>query len=143
MSAAEYLELIDRRFSNPAIADTVRRVAFDGSSRHPGFLLPSIRDGLAAGKPVAGLALVEALWARMCASTREDGSVITANDPHWDMLTERAKAARHRATEWLEMPQIYDDPAAHPRFASTFAAWLSAIYDDGVEMTVQKYLDQS
>ena len=143
MSAAEYLELIDRRFSNPAIADTVRRVAFDGSSRHPGFLLPSIRDGLAAGTPVAGLALVEALWARMCASTREDGSVITANDPHWDMLTERAKAARHRATEWLEMPQIYGDLAAHPRFASTFAAWLSAIYDDGVEMTVQKYLDQS
>ena len=79
----------------------------------------------------------------MCASTREDGSVITANDPHWDMLTERAKAARHRATEWLEMPQIYGDLAAHPRFASTFAAWLSAIYDDGVKMTVQKYLDQS
>ena len=143
MSAPEYLELIDRRFSNPAIADTVRRVAFDGSSRHPGFLLPSIRDGLASGTAVEGLALVEALWARMCAGTREDGSMIEANDPHWDMLSERAAAARHNATAWLQMPQVYGDLAAHTRFAGAFAAWLSAIYDDGVEVTVKKYLDRS
>ena len=70
----EYLDLIDRRFSNDAIIDTVRRVAFDGSARHAGFILPSIRDGLATGKSVEGLALVEAAWARMCEGTRENGS---------------------------------------------------------------------
>ena len=142
ISAAEYLELIDKRFSNPAIADTVRRVAFDGSSRHPGFLLPSIRDGLASGAPVEGLALVEALWARMCAGTREDGSVIEANDPHWNMLLEQAAAARHTATAWLQMPQIYGDLAEHPRFADAFTRWLPSIYRDGVEMTVKRYLGQ-
>ena len=90
-----------------------------------------------------GLALVEALWARMCAGTREDGSMIEANDPHWDMLSERAAAARHNAMAWLQMPQIYGDLAAHTGFAGTFAAWLSAIYDDGVEATVKRYLDRS
>ena len=61
----EYVDLIEGRFANPEIRDTVRRVAFDGSSRHPGFVLPVIRDALKAGTPVEGLALVEALWARM------------------------------------------------------------------------------
>ena len=45
----QYFELIDTRFSNPAIVDTTRRVAFDGSSRQPGFVIPSIREGLKAG----------------------------------------------------------------------------------------------
>ena len=143
MTAAEYLELVDRRFSNPAIADTVRRVAFDGSSRHVGFIVPSIRDGLASGAPVEGLALVEALWARMCGGTREDGSVIRANDPHWDLLANQALAARQSASAWLEMPQIYGDLANHTRFADAFEIWLSGIYRDGVEATVKRYLDNS
>ena len=90
---ADYLDLIERRFANPMIVDTTRRVAFDGSSRHPGFILPSVRDGLAAGRPVDGLALVEALWARYCRGVTDDGAAIASNDPHWDVLTEAAAAA--------------------------------------------------
>ena len=70
-TAAQYLDLIDRRFSNPEIADTTRRVAFDGSSRQPGFLVPSIRDGLSKGVSINGLALATALWrATVWASAR-------------------------------------------------------------------------
>ena len=143
MTAAEYLELVDRRFCNLAIADTVRRVAFDGSSRHVGFLMPSIRDGLASGSPVEGLALVEALWARMCSGTREDGSVIMANDPHWDLLTERAAASRQDPKAWLQMPQIYGDITTHTRFVSAFECWLSSIHRDGVETAVKSFLENS
>ena len=81
MTPSDYVDLVERRFANPEIRDTTRRVAFDGSSRHPGFLHPIIRDALSVGAPIDGLALVEALWARMCAGTREDGSVIAPNDP--------------------------------------------------------------
>jgi len=143
MTSMEYLDVVDRRFANPAIADTVRRVAFDGSARHPGFLMPSIRDGLSSGAPVDGLALVEALWARMCAGTREDGSVIAANDPQWDMLNKQALLARQSAEAWLQMPQIYGDLASHSRFADAFARWLTEIYSRGVEATVMTYLDQT
>ncbi|CAN0605643.1 unnamed protein product, partial [Ectocarpus sp. 12 AP-2014] len=82
MSPRDYLELITQRFANPSIKDTTRRVAFDGFSRHTGFVLPTVRDALQAGADVTGLALVEALWARMCFGTREDGSTIDANDPN-------------------------------------------------------------
>ena len=74
-----YIDLIQTHFANPRIVDTTRRVAFDGSSRNPGFVIPSIKDGLNAGTPIVGLALVEAAWARMCAGTRENGSSIAPN----------------------------------------------------------------
>lgn len=141
LTATAYLAMIDRRFANPAIVDTVRRVAFDGSARHVGFLLPSVRDGLAAGTPVSGLALVEALWARMCAGKREDGSRIEANDPMWDMLTAAATTARHTPLAWLQMTRIYGDLANNPRFADAFADWLASLWQDGVEATVHRYID--
>ena len=107
-------------FSNPAIVDTTRRVAFDGSSRHPGFVLPILRDGLRTGAPVEGLALVEALWARMCEGTREDGSVIEPNDPFWDDLRTTAKAARDRPRTWLDQRRVYGDLVEAPRFVEAF-----------------------
>ena len=134
-----YLDLITRRFSNPAIVDTPRRVAFEGSSRHPGFVLPILRDGLGTGAPVEGLALVEALWARMCEGTREDGTVIEPNDPLWDTLKVTAKAARDRPGAWLEQRRFYGDLVEAPRFAKAFERWLDTIWSDGCEAALQAY----
>lgn len=141
MTPEQYVDLIDRRFSNPKIVDTTRRVAFDGSSRHTGFILPTLRDALETGGPIEGLALVEATWARMCEGTREDGSVIEPNDPLWDMLTRQAKAAREAPSVWLEMRQFYGNLADEPRFAETFARWLTLIYREGMEAALQRYVE--
>ncbi len=141
MTPASYIELIDRRFSNPKIIDTTRRISFDGSSRHPGFILPSVRDGLAAGTPVIGLALVEAAWARMCEGTREDGSVIEPNDPNWDKLTAVAREAREVPHKWLEMANIYGDLKDQPVFANAFTSWLELIYRDGMAAALARYLN--
>ena len=142
-SPAAYLDLITRRFSNPEIHDTTRRVAFDGSSRHPGFILPILRDALAAGAPISGLALTEALWARMCHGTREDGSPIDANDPIWSDLVTCAAHAREAPKVWLQQTQIYGDLAADARFASAFDAWLTEIWEHGTKAALSRYLDRT
>lgn len=136
-----YLDLIDGRFSNPEIRDTTRRVAFDGSSRHPGFIMPSIRDGLAAGKPVPGLALVSALWARYCTGVREDGSLVAPNDPNWELLQPAAVKAMENPALWLGMRQFYGDLGDNAGFAKEFSGWLTALHADGVEATLRFYLD--
>ncbi|MGB3245035.1 MAG: mannitol dehydrogenase family protein [Sulfitobacter sp.] len=141
MTPLAYVDLIDRRFANPEIRDTTRRVAFDGSSRHPGFLHPIIRDALAAGTPIEGLALVEALWARMCDGTREDGSVIEPNDPVWDTLVAAAKTAKDAPQTWIEQSQIYGDLGQNPRFSESFARWLRLIWSDGTEAALRGYLE--
>ncbi|MDI3335421.1 mannitol dehydrogenase family protein [Defluviimonas aestuarii] len=139
MTPAVYLDLIKSRFANPAIHDTTRRVAFDGSSRHTGFVLPILRDALAAGGPVKGLVLVEALWARMCAGVREDGSRIEANDPHWADLLAAANAARTCPRAWLEQSQFYGDLTDEAGFADAFDGWLRLIWSEGASAALAKY----
>ncbi|MGS4944698.1 mannitol dehydrogenase family protein [Meridianimarinicoccus sp. RP-17] len=140
MPAAEYIDLIATRFSNPAIVDTTRRVAFDGLGRHTGFILPTIQEALAADAPLDGLALVEAAWARMCAGTREDGSTIDPNDPAWDRLAPVALAARDDPAAWLAQRHVYGDLAAQPRFADAFVAALTTIWRDGMDAALAAYL---
>lgn len=135
-----YVDLVDERFSNPRIVDTTRRVAFDGSSRHPGFIIPTIRDGLAAATPIDGLALVEAAWARMCEGTREDGSVIEPNDPHWADLKATARIARTEPTAWLKQKQFYGDLSENAQFSAAFSHWLRMIWQDGMSVSLRAYL---
>lgn len=141
ISPSDYVELIVQRFSNPEIRDTTRRVAFDGSSRHPGFVLPSLRDGLNAGAPIEGLALVEALWARMCAGTREDGSAIDPNDPFWTDLVSAAHTAKGNPGGWLGMRNVYSDLGNDQVFAEAFNRWLALIWDKGTEAALSSYVE--
>lgn len=140
MTPEAYVDLIDSRFSNAEIIDTVRRVAFDGSSRQTGFILPTLRDALAAGDAFDGLALSQAIWARMCEGSREDGSTIEPNDPIWDNLHATAKAAKSNPQAWLEQRDLYGDLADHDAFKSRFAHWLALIWSDGVEAALTLYL---
>ncbi|WP_019955851.1 mannitol dehydrogenase family protein [Yoonia vestfoldensis] len=131
-----YIDLIARRFANPEIADTTRRVAFDGSSRHAGFIVPSIRDGLARGTPVAGLALVSAIWARYCLGRTEDGTPIAPNDPAWPALQAAALEAQSRPMAWLEQRSIYGDLKDAPRFAEAFVTAYQQLQTAGVQATI-------
>ena len=139
----EYLALIERRFANPRIIDTTKRVACDGSSRHPGFILPSIRERIAEGVSVDGLALVEALWARYCRGVREDSSVIEPNDPIWEDLLPRAEAAEKNPEIWLDLPSVFDDAVAGDAgFRESFSRHLKNIYAQGVSGAIQTYLER-
>ena len=140
MTPMQYLDLVSGRFANPKIHDTTRRVAFDGSSRHPGFVLPILRDALAAGGSIEGLALTEALWARMCAGTREDGSVIEANDPFWDALKQTALAAKDDPRVWLGQKATYGDLAGESAFADAFCRWLDMLWQDGARAVLRHYI---
>ena len=143
MTPLAYLDLIESRFANPRIVDTVRRVAFDGSARHTGFVLPIIREQLAQGGSVSGLALVEAIWARMCAGTREDGSEIEPNDPIWEDLSAAALAARTDPAAWLGQAQLYGDLAMAEPFARAFEHWLRLIWNEGCAAALTEYAGQS
>ncbi len=133
---SQYLSLVERRFANTAIHDTTRRVAFDGSSRHPGFLLPSLREAIQSGSDFAGLALAEALWARMCAGIREDGTEIEPNDPIWNELQATALIAKDDPQAWIRNQSIYGDLSSSDHFAELFAKWLVFIWGQGTRATI-------
>ncbi len=139
-TATEYLGSVKSRFANTAIHDTTRRVAFDGSARHPGFLLPSLRDALASGSSANGLALAEAFWCRMCAGIREDGSEISPNDPQWESLRKTALAAKADPELWLEQGLYCGDFGRGAHFSEAFAFWLNLIWQSGSRAAIAEYV---
>ena len=138
----DYRKLIERRFSNPRIGDTITRLAFDGSNRQPKFILPTVADRLKRGTSVTGLALVSAFWCRYCYGETESGKVIAANDPSWTRLQEAAKAANDDPTIFLEMHDIFGDLGREPAYAAAFARALQSLSMRGVRPTLSAYLTE-
>ena len=137
----DYRQLIERRFSNPKIGDTVARLCFDGSNRQPKFILPTVTDRLKSGSGFAGLTLVSALWCRYCFGESESGKVIAPNDPSWDRLQAAAKRSRDDPGAFLELGDIFGDLAHTPAYVEAFTSALTSLWTHGVRPTLQTYLD--
>jgi mannitol 2-dehydrogenase len=135
-----YYELIVRRFANPKIGDTIRRLCLDGSNRQPKFIIPSIADNLKATNKVSGLALASALWCRYCHGTTDSGQEIEPNDPNWERLQSQARKAKDAPAAWLEMKDIYGDTADARLFVEQFSAWLEMLSTLGTQAVLQRYL---
>ncbi|WP_425097668.1 mannitol dehydrogenase family protein [Tropicibacter sp. S64] len=138
-----YFDKIEERFSNPKIGDTIRRLCLDGSNRQPKFVIPALRDALAAGAKFDGLALECALWCRYCAGTTDSGAEIAPNDPNWDKLVPIAREAKTRPQAWLEQDAVYGDLAQNEAFAERFAHWLEALWKDGTKAVLTRYIESS
>lgn len=137
---ADYFTLIEQRFSNPKIGDTVRRLCLDGSNRQPKFIIPTIADRLKAGQGISGLALESALWCRYCHGTTDSGAIIEPNDPNWDRLQATARSAATDATAWLAMEDIYGEVGRNAQFANTFAVHLKTLWEVGARETLKRFL---
>ncbi len=138
-SIPAYLDLIVERFSNPEVADTIRRLCLDGSNRQPKFIVPSLRDTLAAGRVPEGLILLSALWCRYCAGVTDGGAAIAPNDPDWDALQARAKAAEDDPAQWLANAAVYGETGRDPRVIAAFARHLRALQADGTAAVLRAF----
>ena len=136
----DYYAKIVERFSNPEVADTERRLCLDGSNRQPKFIVPPLRDRLAAGQSCDGLALVSALWCRYCTGTSDKGTHIAPNDPNWEALQATALVAQGNPQAWLDQRTIYGDLADNPVFQKAFATQLARVRDEGCEAALRAYI---
>ncbi len=136
----DYFALCERRFANPKIGDTIRRLALDGSNRQPKFVIPSALDRVKRQQSVSGLSLVSALWCRYCYGETDSGAVIEPNDPNWDRLTAQARLAKADPKAWLAMTDIYGDLAHQPSFVAAFTNALTILWSIGTEATLERYL---
>jgi mannitol 2-dehydrogenase len=137
----DYFGLIERRFSNPKIADTIPRLAQDGSNRQPKFILPSTADRLSRGEDVIGLSLVSALWCHYLAGTTDSGKAIAFNDPNIERIQAAANAAKSDPTAFLDLKDIFGGVAASVLFRKRFANALASLQQNGTRATLRLYLE--
>ncbi|MBY3172670.1 mannitol dehydrogenase family protein [Rhizobium laguerreae] len=140
-SLADYFALIEHRLLNPKIADTIPRLAQDGSNRQPKFILPSTLDNLRQGRDVVGLALVSALWCRYFAGTTDSGKDIVFNDASAERLHAAALKAKDDPSAFLVFDDIFGDVAKSELFRKRFTHALKTLWEKGTRETLQLYLD--
>ena len=111
-----YIATLFERFSNAAIADTLARLAVDASDRIPKFVLPTIRDNLAAHRSVTCGAAVVAHW-RTCLARTE-----RVNDALAEVLI--PLASHHDPMQFICYEPVFGDLANSAEFV---AAYLTAV----------------
>ena len=147
---AAYKSALIERFANPALPHRTQQIAMDGSQKLSQRLLGTIRDNLAAGRPIAFGALAVAGWMRYVSGVDEGGRVIEVSDPMADEFARIAESHRGDATQLagglLGLRAIFGDYLpADPRFVGLVTAWLSSLLADGAARTVARAVrgDQS
>ena len=135
----DYLTTCARRFSNPALGDTVARLCQDASNRLPKFVLPTVSDALECGAPIEGLALEIAFWSRFCATAADSG--IELQDLRSDQLTSAARAARNDPMAFLGLSEIFGDLGRSKPWTETFSRQLEAVSSRGPREALHRFFD--
>ena len=126
-------ELVER-FANPHVRDTIARLCAESSDRIPKWLLPVIRERLAAGGGVDRAAAVVASWARYAEGVDERGAPIEVVD----RLAERVTAnARGGPDAFIGDRGLFGDLAEDERFADAFRGALRSLHERGARATLE------
>jgi mannitol 2-dehydrogenase len=125
------------RFSNAQVKDTVARLCAESSDRIPTWLLPVVRENLAAGRPVRLSAAVVASWARYAEGVDEQGAPIEVVDRLSEPL--RAAAARHAddPLAFLRDRSLFGDLVDEPRFVEPYTWALDSLHRVGARATLE------
>jgi mannitol 2-dehydrogenase len=125
------------RFSNPHIRDTLARLAFDGSERLTKWLLPVVRDNLAAGGEVRRSAAVVAGWARYSEGVDEQGEPIEIADRRRDTLMATARRQREDPLAFVADRELFGDLVDDERFTRPYLAALDSLHRRGARVTLE------
>ena len=137
-----YTEELFARYSNPAICHRTWQIAMDGSQKLPQRILGTICDGLAAGRPVAGLTLAVAAWMRYVGGVDENGAAIEVSDPlaqRLRALSDGAPDAAGKVAALLTVGDIFPAGlAANNRFRTAVVQEYSALLKYGAREAVAR-----
>jgi fructuronate reductase len=141
---AAYQNALVERFANPALPHRTRQIAMDGSQKLPQRLLGTVRDDLAAGRPIDALALAVAGWMRYACGADEAGRAIDVQDPlARDFALVAAQNDRDPARlvrGFTGLRQVFGDDLAHdPRFVAPVTRALTDLFAHGAATTVARF----
>jgi mannitol 2-dehydrogenase len=133
----DYKRQLIERFSNDAVRDTVARLCAESSDRIPKWLLPVIRENLAAGREVTLSAAVIASWARYAEAVDEDGEPIKVVDRMADQLTAIASTQRSDPLAFVANRELFGDLVDQPAFTEPYLAALDSLHNQGARATLE------
>lgn len=135
-----YRHQLIERFSNAAVRDTVARLCAESSDRIPKWLLPVVRENLAAGVPpreIRRSAAIVASWARYAEGIDEQGEPITIVDRLAGQLQAAAARQRDEPLAFLANRAVFGDLIDEPLFTDPYLATLDSLHQRGARATLE------
>jgi mannitol 2-dehydrogenase len=132
-----YKHQLIERFANPEVRDTLARLCAESSDRIPKWLLPVVREQLAAGREIKRSVLVVASWARYVEGVDEQGEPIEVVDRLRDKLVERAQHNRDDPLVFISDPDLFGDLAQNEQFVTQYRAALKSLHEIGARATLE------
>jgi mannitol 2-dehydrogenase len=134
----DYIATLLERFANPAIRDTLARLAAAGSDRIPKWLVPVIRANLAAGGQLTRSAAIIASWARYDEGVDESGQPIEVVDALADELQARAREQSTDHLAFVRNERLFGNLASQPTFADAYIRALLSFHEAGARRTYER-----
>jgi mannitol 2-dehydrogenase len=134
---AGYKHTLLERFSNPQVRDTIARLCAQSSDRIPKWLLPVVREQLAAGGEIRRSAAVVASWARYAEGTDEQGEPIEIVDRLRDTLIRSARRQYSDPDAFIANRDLFGDLADDKRFVTAYRSALAALHHHGARATLE------
>jgi fructuronate reductase len=127
-----YIADILARFRNPAMQHQLSQIAWDGSQKLPFRILGTIRDALAARRPIANLCTPIAAWFHFVRRAQRDGRTLI--DPLAEMLFAVARQCNgdsaHDVACFLALDAVFaNDLPRDPTFVSALRRAYTALTD--------------
>jgi mannitol 2-dehydrogenase len=128
----EYMETLLQRFGNAAIGDRLERLAERGSTKMPGYLLPSLQEAVGSGRPHRLLTFAVAGWLRwMADDSRADGDAMPSDDRLNRPVEEFVSLGGADPHPLLERREVFGSLGEHPGFVRALTDALARIERHG------------
>jgi mannitol 2-dehydrogenase len=132
-----YQQTLIKRFANAAIADTVARLAAEASDRIPKWLVPVVRQRLAAGEPLERSAAIVASWARFAEGVDESGAAFEVVDNQAEQVKAAARRQGRDPLAFLRQESFFGSLAQEPRFTEPYLKTLDSLHQLGARETLR------
>jgi mannitol 2-dehydrogenase len=109
----------------------------ESSDRIPKWLLPVVREQLAAGGEIRRSAAVVASWARYAEGIDEQGEPIEIVDRYADALTALAQRQHQDPLAFISNRLLFGDLADDERFVAAYTSALTSLHQRGARATLQ------
>jgi mannitol 2-dehydrogenase len=138
-----YKHQLIERFSNAAVRDTVARLCALSSERIPTWLVPVIRENIAAGRDVTLSAAVVASWARYAEGVDEQGEPIEIVDQLADTVKRLAAQQQDDPLAFVKNRELFGDLANEPNFTEPYLNALNSLHTEGSRATLEALATRS
>lgn len=136
MNTPAYRSTLLDRLSNPRLSDQLSRLARRGTSKIAQFVLPSLQEAIAQGRPHTLLMLAVAGWARYMRGHDLKGRKLRLDDSQAIPVARLANMAGHNPDPLLSH-EMFAEVRGVPGFAERLGEMIADIDEHGVVATLR------